>query len=76
MTPKTLVSMIRSMGNMTQKQVATACGLPQSMISKIERDKVVDIMSKSYLALFRLYHEVLSKQGTTNLMLATHKTQK
>jgi transcriptional regulator with XRE-family HTH domain len=59
MTPKTLVTLIRSMGNMTQKQVATACGLPQSMISKIERDKVEDIMSKSYLALFRLYHEIL-----------------
>lgn len=76
MTPKTLVTLIRSMGNMTQKQVATACGLPQSMISKIERDRVEDIMSKSYLALFRLYHEVLSSQGKTNLMLLSHKTKK
>ena len=58
MTPKTLVSMIRSMGKMTQEQVAIASGLPQSMISKIERERVTDIMSRSYLALLSLYHEV------------------
>ena len=58
MTPKTLVSMIRLVGKMTQEQVAIASGLPQSMISKIEREKVTDIMSKSYLALLSLFHEV------------------
>lgn len=63
MTPKTLVSMIRSIGKMTQEEVAIASGLPQSMISKIEREKVADIMSKSYLALLLLYHEILGVQS-------------
>ena len=50
--------MIRTTGNMTQEQVAAASGLKQSMISKIEREQVTDIMSKNYLALLLLYHEV------------------
>jgi transcriptional regulator with XRE-family HTH domain len=73
MTPKTLVALIRSMGKMTQEQVAIASGLPQSMISKIEREKVTDIMSKSYLALLALYHEVL---GTPAPRVAKSRAKK
>ena len=55
MTPKMLVSKIRTIGRMSQSEVAEAAGVPQSMISKLERGTVTDIMSKSYVALMELY---------------------
>lgn len=55
MTPKMLVSKIRAIGRMSQSEVAEAAGVPQSMISKLERGTVTDIMSKSYVSLMELY---------------------
>ena len=55
MTPKMLVSKIRGIGRMSQAEVAAAAGVRQSMINKLERGTINDIMSKSYVALMELY---------------------
>lgn len=52
---------IRATG-LTQSQVAERSGVPQPTISKIERRETRDVMSKNFLALQRLHHEVC---GTT-----------
>lgn len=44
--------------NLTQEQVADRTGIPQPTISKIERDKVKDVMSKTFVALQALHQEV------------------
>lgn len=73
MTPKILVNAIRTLGGMSQLQVATAAGLPQGTISKIEREAVQDIMSKSYLALLMVLHGVLDQHKAIALQVAQCK---
>ncbi len=55
MTPKILVFKIRELGRMSQFDVALSAGVNQSMLSKLERGVIDDIMSKSYVALMDLY---------------------
>lgn len=61
MTPLDLLKVIRDTG-MTQAEVAERTGVPQSTISKIERGKVDDVMSASYLALQALYDSLPKKR--------------
>ena len=43
---------------MTQEEVSRRTGIPQGTISKIERGKVDDVLSKTYLSLKALYDEL------------------
>ena len=67
MTPRKLVTVIRTVGEMSQVEVAKATGIPQSTISKIERGKVADIKTRGYQALHTLYCQVLEKQEASYL---------
>ena len=55
MTPQILLSKIRDLGRMSQREVALSAGVNQPMLSKLERGITVDIMSQSYVALMGLY---------------------
>jgi|APCry1669189241_1035207.scaffolds.fasta_scaffold18688_2 transcriptional regulator with XRE-family HTH domain len=68
MTPKKLLTVIRSLGEMSQVRVSKATGIPQSTISKIERGKVTDIKVKSFGALLALYYEVLATKEAGSLL--------
>lgn len=57
MDAKQLVDALTERG-WTQKQIEERTGVPQPTISKIARADVSDVMSKTYLALLNLYHEV------------------
>ena len=68
MTPKKLLTVIRSLGELSQVQVSKATGIPQSTISKIESGAVKDIKLKSFEALLGLYYEVLATQDAGSLL--------
>lgn len=55
------LELIRAKG-LTQAEIETRTGIPQGTISKIERGKVDDVMSKTYLALKALHDEIYPEQ--------------
>lgn len=57
MEPRELVQAIKAMG-LTQEQIEQRTGIPQPTVSKIERGKVSDVMSRSYRALVTLHAEL------------------
>lgn len=61
MDAKQLVDALTAKG-LTQKQIVERSGVPQATISKISTARVGDVMSKTYLALLNLYHEVSGKK--------------
>jgi transcriptional regulator with XRE-family HTH domain len=56
-TPLDYVRAFRAHG-LTQVQIEERTGIPQSTISKIEREQIHDVLSQRYLALQRLYAEL------------------
>ena len=61
MDAKQLVDALTAKG-LTQKQIVERSGVPQATISKISTSRVGDVMSKTYLALFDVYQEVIGKK--------------
>jgi transcriptional regulator with XRE-family HTH domain len=57
MDAKDYLNAIRATG-MNQADIAERAGIPQSTISKIERDVVLDVMSKTYCALQALHAQI------------------
>jgi transcriptional regulator with XRE-family HTH domain len=49
---------------MTQEEVSRRTGIPQGTVSKIERAKVSDVLSTTYLALKGLHDELFPDSAT------------
>lgn len=58
---KELLDAIRA-HKLTQAAISEETGIPQPTISKIERDEVSDVMSKSYIALQQLLARLEAKK--------------
>ena len=71
-----LLSKIRDLGSMSQREVALSAGVNQPMLSKLERGVTVDIMSKSYVALMELYLELQDLEKKKRRFLAARRNLK
>lgn len=54
MTPLQIIAALRAKG-LTQKEIGDSTGLSQSMVSKVERGDIKDVVSRHYRALVVLY---------------------